>query len=495
MWFNKPDIVGLMGLRLREFREFANENGGDEFSYLVKINPVTGASKTLAVNAMVNGASISEDFRVPVPPSQPEITAKTHHSVTIKMPSRTTSDGYKNNFINAVKVIVTNILDGSKHERVFEYAGNDGFVIISGLSSATAYRFAMKFVTVVGQSPAGKSSEPVTTLPSSPPASYNLEKLERSSVTVAWQAPVSKGEGVVIGRYSVELFRNGALLKRTSTTSKKISFSNLKVATGYSLCIKAVVTDEHTSQCLTVPFTTLPSPPPTPSVSSVTKTSASVSWSAVTPASGASIVHYLVNFAQYDSTGANIVTGSAQEKKSTGTSVGLTDLVVGTTYAVKIKVVTTKGTSAYSNAKMFKTLYQVTELGKLKTDISNKMRSEYQAAFKTSSSSTISKANSDDAKAQNTLTDLTNKYNGLNNGGWPAGHYCIYKGNDNCPAGFTQRDGHMKGIATKLDAGWNGWKNYIQGTGFGQSSVGCYNRFCGFYKPWNAEIILKTCCK
>lgn len=74
MWFNKPDIIGEFGRQLREFKDFAAQNGASkQYSYLVRINPVT-SGKTMSIEAMQNGHVVSSDFLLPVQPPKPIVT-------------------------------------------------------------------------------------------------------------------------------------------------------------------------------------------------------------------------------------------------------------------------------------------------------------------------------------------------------------------------------------------------------------------------------------
>jgi len=490
MWFNDRRVYGRIGYLLREFSKFAAENSKNKkISYLVRMNPTKTPHDNVQV--MKDGKTVSEAFIIPHKPETPMERSVTHNTVSMQMPSRTDPIFNKHNgFITGVKVIgYAKGFKDKTFEQDFEYGASNNDITVTGLKANTEYYFTYKFITEMGLSPPSDASDSMTTLPTSPPVEGTTTSITSSAVTITWEEPAEIGSGVRIGQYFAQLFENTNVVDTKQTSSRSVSFTGLKAATNYVVCVKASVGHKN-SLCMDVSFTSMPATPNTPSVSAVLLNSATIAWSAVASAPGSSLLHYEIYFSQYS--GNNEKTNTAIERKvsPTKTTAVLGDLVMNTKYGVKVKAVSTKGESAYSSVRFFNTKFEQTELDKFKADLIAQLRQEYTADFQKSTAAAINTLRNADISLRSKAQDLSRKFDSLKVGQWPKGSYCIYQGETNCPAGFTAQRGFVKGIETNEDG-----RSNIRGAAFMMSSLGCYNFGCGFFKPYNAEIIFSMCCR
>jgi hypothetical protein len=71
---------------------------------------------------------------------------------------------------------------------------------------------------------------------------------------------------------------------------------------------------------------------------------------------------------------------------------------------------------------------------------------------------------------------------------WPSGPYCILRGADSCPAGFTRHDNHLRAI-------WNYHSNgtYLRSNTFAGNGVRYHSPANG--NGWNGDVYMNMCCK
>ena len=80
-----------------------------------------------------------------------------------------------------------------------------GSIYVGELKPATIYQFKMRYITVMGYSPASKLSDPIVTTPCSEPTNLQIDDISSSSVKIKWSPPDYVGKGIVISDYKVTI--------------------------------------------------------------------------------------------------------------------------------------------------------------------------------------------------------------------------------------------------------------------------------------------------
>lgn len=273
------------------------------YSYQIRVRNGDGASSY----------STAKTIRTtPNPPAAPTVNA-TNYSVTISWPSVTGATSYDLMF-NGTAYRVTGT---SK--------------IISGLAPGTNYSYQIRSNNADGSSNYS-AARTVATLPNPPATPTNISAVSTmNSVTVSW--------GVVSGATEYELFFNNATYS-VSGTSKTIT--GLASDTSYDYKIRAKNAGGTSAYSTVRTIRTLVQPPVTPTgvSASATYNSVTVTWNAVTVATGYDVVF---NGKVY-STASTVITFS--------------NLAANTSYTIQVRAKNSAGTSAYSALKSIKTPVQ-----------------------------------------------------------------------------------------------------------------------------------------
>ncbi len=191
----------------------------------------------------------------------------------------------------------------------------------TGLTSSTSYTYQVRAVNAGGTS-SYSSSRSITTLKAPPPVPANVTATATSSsATVSWDASP--------GATSYELIFNGS----TSTvygTSR--SFAGLSPQTGYTYQVRARNTAGTSAYSAAKTVTTLPQSPAVPAnvKATATKNSITVSWDAVSGATGYDV--------KFDDT----------EYSVTGTTKTFTGLTPGSRHSYAVRAKNAGGASIYS---------------------------------------------------------------------------------------------------------------------------------------------------
>ena len=205
---------------------------------------------------------------------------------------------------------------------------------ITGLTASTLYTF-----TVLASNSGGSSAQsaglPVTTLPNAPAAPTSLavsaNTLTQTTVTLTW--------ATTTGATSYNVYENGSkyssLVQNTS-----VQITGLIAGTTYSFTVSAVNAGGEGTQSAAYSVTTLIGVPTGLTVSSVTQTSATLSWAAATGATSYNVYKNGIKF-------SSLVTN---------TSAPITGLTVGTTYSFTVSAVNSGGEGAQSSALSVTTL-------------------------------------------------------------------------------------------------------------------------------------------
>jgi len=205
-------------------------------------------------------------------------------------------------------------INGGAYSPFSSYSG--GLTLnLSSLAAGETYT-----VTVEAEDANGIIGAPATvtfTLPPTTPGTPTASTVTGSSATVSWAASSSSAG---ITGYSYQL--NGGAWSNVGNVLS-IGLSGLAYGTLYTIGVRAQDGNGNFSAVATGTFTTGPSAPGTPTASSITGTSATVSWTQANDPLGITGYSYQVN-------------GGTWSAFSNVLSVSLTGLAYGTTYTVAV---------------------------------------------------------------------------------------------------------------------------------------------------------------
>ncbi len=226
----------------------------------------------------------------------------------------------------------------------------------TGLAKTSAITLYDGGKLIWGTEPTGVPTDTTApTVPGTPTASG----ITSSGAVLAWTASTDAGSGVA--GYDVYRVQGTTSTLVGSTTTPSYTVTGLAASTAYSFAVKAKdvagnvsaasSTGTFTTLAGTTPDTTAPSVPGTPVASSVTTTTATLTWTASTDNTGGS---GLAGYDVYRFTGAEtpVLVGS-----TTSASYALTGLTPGTAYSYAVRAKDVAGNvSASSPAVSFTTV-------------------------------------------------------------------------------------------------------------------------------------------
>lgn len=144
-------------------------------------------------------------------------------------------------------------------------------VTVTGLPSAT---HIFIYVTVRVNKDLVGETEMIDSFTTPGPISNLILTTTNDSLTATWEPPVGSALN-----FTVELWLNQTLVRKTSVSDKNIIFYNLKNAANYSVTVYAV-SGQFTSTPVSAYKFTLPNPPTEPKATTVSKDSITFAWNA-----------------------------------------------------------------------------------------------------------------------------------------------------------------------------------------------------------------------
>jgi chitodextrinase len=187
---------------------------------------------------------------------------------------------------------------------------------VPNLTPGTTYT-----IEVEAEDAAGNIGPPSTitfTMPPTAPGALTFSNLTGNSGTVSWTAAT---DGAGIAGYSYQL--NGGAWSAFSNVLS-VPLTGLSYGMLYIVAVRAEDPSGNIGPAATGTFTTGPTAPGTPTASSITGTSATVSWTASSDSFGVKSYSYQVNGGTWTTVSSSVL------------SVSLTGLSYGTTYTVNV---------------------------------------------------------------------------------------------------------------------------------------------------------------
>ena len=197
-WFNTDEDIGAVGQQVRLFRKFAEENGNAaESAYLVKITNTK--QDPVHIYAQKDGVTITSNFVIPSHPPKLAASTRSYNSITFLVAKP------NNTWVTKLEIKYWDYVLGESKGSHTKHYEDFGSIYVGELKPATIYQFKMRYITVMGYSPASKPSDPIVTTPCSEPTNLRIVDISSSSVKIRWSPPDYVGKGVVISDYKVAI--------------------------------------------------------------------------------------------------------------------------------------------------------------------------------------------------------------------------------------------------------------------------------------------------
>jgi YD repeat-containing protein len=207
---------------------------------------------------------------------------------------------------------------------------------IPDLTPGTTYTVNVEAEDASGNT--GSSSTLTFTMPPTAPGTPTASNITGNSATVTWGAAT---DSAGVAGYSYQL--NGGSWSAFSNVLS-VSLSGLSYGYAYTVAVRAEDAAGNIGPAVSGSFTTGPTAPGTPTASSITGTSATVSWAASSDSFGVTSYSYQVNGGTWTTVGSSVL------------SVTLTGLSYGTTYTVNVSAKDNPGNISATATGSFTTL-------------------------------------------------------------------------------------------------------------------------------------------
>lgn len=217
---------------------------------------------------------------------------------------------------------------------------------VSGLAPGTSYQVRVSAVNAAGYSAFAEGT--FTTALAKPSQPLNLEatNVTPSGLTLGWSLPESNG-GTPLTDYKVEVSSNCSTYTAIShTASNALGFDVTRLAAGTKYCLRvsaknSVGFSSPSEVIQVVTYGNTPEAPTALRVSSITKSSIALGWSAATVVDGSKVRNYVVTY----STDQGATWTTVRKSVSTSTKLTVTGLRSGTTYWFKVTAINDVGES------------------------------------------------------------------------------------------------------------------------------------------------------
>jgi chitodextrinase len=225
-------------------------------------------------------------------------------------------------------------------------------VNLTGLTSGVSYTFYVRAFDAAGnRGPQPSASfNTVDNVPPSAPGTPTVSSLGSTTATLSWTA-ASDNVGVAAYVYTI----NGGVNWYNIGATLSVNLTGLGSGVSYTFYVAAVDAAGNWSSASAVAFrtndTVPPSAPGTPSISSITATSATASWTAATDNVGVSGYEYTTNG------------GFSWTGVGTALSVSLTGLSATTAYTVYVRAYDAAGNRSTSTSAGFTTSAPIMTVG------------------------------------------------------------------------------------------------------------------------------------
>ncbi|KAJ7322295.1 hypothetical protein JRQ81_018582, partial [Phrynocephalus forsythii] len=239
-WFENKEKTRNARKAAKSVRDFAHVNKSNGEIRCIVASLPDGESPGASVYLYEEGELVSSSFELPSKPLPLLISEIGHNQV--KLTFRPAD--YGRAAISSYQVEYRSAGKGSW--QAVGTRDSKGTFLLQGLHPNTQYEFQYSARSRPGLSETSEVSQPVKTLPTSPPGKPEVVTAESSKISLAWKIPQVIGVGAVLKEYKVEHREGSADQWEETRTSKKTEFweiDQLKPQTAYKVRVSAVCAD------------------------------------------------------------------------------------------------------------------------------------------------------------------------------------------------------------------------------------------------------------
>ncbi|XP_067395432.1 stonustoxin subunit alpha-like [Emydura macquarii macquarii] len=197
-WFEDEERQQRARESVNFFSDFARVNKSNGKTRFIVASVPDQENPGASIYLYEDGELVSTNFEPPSKPLPPLIDGIRHDRVQITFKpaayGRAAISGYRAEY----RIV------GQENWTAVNVNNEQETFTVTGLRANTEYQFRYASVSKPGLSASSDVSDPVKTLPTSPPGNLSTARVESSAITLTWQSPSVIGDGVSIQEYKVE---------------------------------------------------------------------------------------------------------------------------------------------------------------------------------------------------------------------------------------------------------------------------------------------------
>ncbi|XP_065442534.1 uncharacterized protein LOC135981869 isoform X2 [Chrysemys picta bellii] len=246
-WFVDEEIRRKARKFAKSFLDFTSINKSQEKTRFIVASVPDEDHPGAAIYLYEDGELVSTNFEPPSKPLPPLIGGIRHDHVQLTFNpaayGRAAISGYRAEY----RIV------GQENWTAVTVNNTQVTFTVTGLRANTEYQFRYAAVSKPGLSESSDVSDPVKTLPTSPPGKPVTDTVDSSAVTLTWESPSVTGDGVSIREYKVEYKEEAGgeshdrkdkwLERRTGKRTEFCTIDGLRPQTPYKFRVLAVCVD------------------------------------------------------------------------------------------------------------------------------------------------------------------------------------------------------------------------------------------------------------
>ncbi|XP_026517494.2 stonustoxin subunit alpha-like, partial [Terrapene carolina triunguis] len=246
-WFEDEEIRRKARKFAKSFSDFTKVNKSQEKTRFIVASVPDEEHPGASIYLYADGKLDSHNFEPPLKPLPPLIDGIRHDRVQLTFNpaacGRAAISGYRAEY----RIV------GQENWTAVTVNNTQVTFTVTGLRANTEYQFRYAAVSKPGLSESSDMSDPVKTLPTSPPGKPVTDIVDSSAITLTWESPSVTGDGVSIREYQVEYKEKTGdtgqegkgkwLERRTGDRSGSCNIDGLRPETPYRFRVLAVCAD------------------------------------------------------------------------------------------------------------------------------------------------------------------------------------------------------------------------------------------------------------
>ncbi|XP_065442501.1 uncharacterized protein LOC101935999 isoform X3 [Chrysemys picta bellii] len=247
VWFEEKEIYQKARKSAKSLSHFVRVNKSNGKTRFIVASVPDKDNPGTAIYLYEDGDLVSTNFEPPSKPLRPLMDGIRHDRVQLTFKpaayGRAAISGYRAEYRIA----------GQENWTAVTVNNTQVTFTVTGLRANTEYQFRYAAVSKPGLSESSDVSDPVKTLPTSPPGKPVTATVDSSAIALTWESPTVVGEGVIISEYKVEYKEESRDMSHEGKdewidqrTEEKTEFCNvyaLRPETPYRFRVSAVCAD------------------------------------------------------------------------------------------------------------------------------------------------------------------------------------------------------------------------------------------------------------